>query len=112
MQENKTASWQADLDAYLACHEQQDADTARRRRALLEAVHADHKEAAAWQRFLAHEEAAYADLGHGMLRQQPHLSQISLYHLYFWATQLVPRHANHHKEEYLHLWLGFARQQW
>ena len=111
-QEPKNICWQTDLAAYVSCHDATDQRTAQLRAGLLDAVTADPRDPTSWQRFLAHEEAAQIRPSSAHARQQPQISQISLYHLYFWATQLVPRQCNHQKEEYLLLWLGFARHQW
>jgi hypothetical protein len=105
-------SWLADLDAYIGTHPAgiHEADHTERH-GLVAAVKAAPQSAEAWRALLAFEEVHCSNL----TQQQPGAadpSRVSLYHLYFYATQLVPRNKNQHKEAYLQLWLGFARQQW
>ncbi|KAF8072718.1 MPS1 [Scenedesmus sp. PABB004] len=102
------SSWLADLDAYIATHEPGDAE----RRELVARVKGAPQSAAAWRALLAHEEACGNATQHG-LAPPADPGRVSLYHMYYWATQLVPRSSTaQHKEAYLQLWLGFARQQW
>ena len=68
-------------------------------------------------RFLAHEEAALAG---GDVAMTGELSErggagaragrprVSLFQLYKWATRVCPKSNG---QAYLHLWLGYARQQ-
>jgi len=101
-------SWLADLDAYVSSHP---GDDCHDRPGLVAAVKACPQSAEAWRALLAYEEAHSSNL----TQQQGATSdpsRVSLYHLYYYATQLVPRNKNQQKEAYLQLWLGFARQQW
>lgn len=109
----RASGWLADLDAYLAAPGHASGDPQRDQ--LVAAVQADPVSPEAWLAFLSAEDAAAgnmtaplpagADGGSGG-------SGVSLYHLYFWATQLVPRSKNQSKEAYIMLWLGYAKQQW
>ncbi len=71
-----------------------------------------------WLAFLTHEEACYGNATNplpgrpGCSGDTGPVGGVSLYHLYFWATQLIPRSAHQHKEEYIRIWLGYAKQQW
>jgi len=118
-------SWVTDLDAYLAASGGTcpDPATAAARRDLVAAVKASPSSPETWIAFLSAEEASGAGGGLtgaltgglGPLSAQGAGSGgtvITLYHLYFWATQLVPRARNQHLEDYVKLWLGYARQQW
>lgn len=100
----------ADLDAYVSSH-RGDHEASKERNGLVTAVHACPHSAEAWKAMLAYEEAHNSNSTQQQsLAADP--SRVSLYHLYYYATQLVPRNKNQHKEAYLQLWLGFARQQW
>lgn len=112
-------SWLADLDAYVSTHPVAAAgggehgSSNSERHGLVAAVQALPQSAEAWRALLAFEEAHSSNL----TQQQAagaaaDPARVSLYHLYYYATQLVPRNKNQHKEAYLQLWLGFARQQW
>lgn len=104
-------SWWPDLEAYVRGHPLGEEQSISERQGLLAAVKAAPQSADAWRALLAFEEAHSSNI----TQQQPgggDPSRVSLYHLYYWATQEVPRTKNQHKEAYLQLWLGFARQQW
>ena len=108
-------SWLADLDAYISSHPAgsvaDDEHGSSARHELVAAVKAAPHSAEAWRSLLAFEEAH----GSNLTQQQPGAAdpaRVSLYHLYYYATQLVPRNKNQQKEAYLQLWLGFAKQQW
>jgi hypothetical protein len=107
-------SWLADLDVYISTHPtviQGDEHSSTERHGLVTAVQSSPQSAEAWRALLAFEEAHCSNV----TQQQPgggDPARVSLYHLYYYATQLVPRNNNQHKEAYLQLWLGFARQQW
>lgn len=79
-----------------------------RRQALLAAVKAAPGSADAWRAWLGYEEAAAGGAtSHGLGGSDS--GRLGLYHMYLWATQLVPRSKS---AAYLQLWLGYARQQW
>lgn len=108
-------SWLADLDAYITSHPAAgghgEQHSSSERQGLVAAVKACPQSAEAWRALLAYEEAHSSNL----TQQQPgggDPTRVSLYHLHYYATQLVPRNKNQQKEAYLQLWLGFARQQW
>lgn len=109
------ASWLPDLEAYLKghpiCSGGDEEHSVSERQGLVAAVKAAPQSAEAWRALLIFEEAHSSNI----TQQQPgggDPSRVSLYHLYYWATQEVPRSKNQQKEAYLQLWLGFARQQW
>ncbi|GBF89221.1 serine threonine kinase family [Raphidocelis subcapitata] len=111
-----TPSWVADLEAYLGSNPGAPcADPAARRDAVA-ALKAAPASPDAWLAFLSAEESGGGGLTGaicgGGTAQLAGAGGISLYHLYFWATQLVPRAKNQHRDEYVRLWLGYARQQW
>lgn len=120
-------SWLTDLDAYLQSNSGAEPISVAARRDLVAAVKAQPSSPEAWLAFLSAEEAAGSGgltatlngVGTGALSfgggggALAHGSgSISLYHMYFWSTQLVPRARHQQKEEYVKLWLGYARQQW
>lgn len=105
------ASWLADLDAYIIstpAHE----DGSSTRQGLVAAVKAAPQSAEAWRALLAYEEAHSSNLTQQHLPGAADPARVSLYHLHYYATQLVPRNKNQQKDAYLQLWLGFAKQQW
>eukprot|EP00882_Tetradesmus_deserticola_P019626 GHRQ01021138.1.p1 GENE.GHRQ01021138.1~~GHRQ01021138.1.p1 ORF type:complete len:169 (+),score=62.37 GHRQ01021138.1:53-508(+) len=106
-----TATWAADLDAYIGSHEASPGSSSTEtRQRLVAGVKASPQSAEAWRALLAHEESHGSNMTHGL---QADPGRVSLYHIYYWATTLVPRSSSKiHKEAYLQLWLGFARQQW
>jgi hypothetical protein len=80
------------------------------RHKLVAGVKVSPQSAEAWRALLAYEESHGSNMTHGL---QADPGRVSLYHMYYWATTLVPRSSSKsHKEAYLQLWLGFARQQW
>lgn len=110
-------SWVTDLDAYLANNAGPCAADPAARHALAAAVKASPNTPDAWLAFLSAEEAGGAGAGGLTGALTGGLGggsggQITLYHMYFWATQLVPRARHQQQEEYVKLWLGYARQQW
>jgi hypothetical protein len=115
-------SWMTDLDAYLASSACPFPDpAAAARAALVAAVKAAPSSPEPWNALLSSEEAAGAGGLTGALTGglgplsgagAAGGAVITLYHLYFWATQLVPRARHQAKEEYVTLWMGYARQQW
>jgi hypothetical protein len=102
-------SWLADLDAYNTRHAPAEPEDAQRRQLLLQALQEQPAAPEAWLALLAHEEAIAKALG---APDCPERAGVSLYHLYYWATQVVPRAKNQQREEYVRLWLGYARHQW
>lgn len=112
----RAPSWLADLDAYLASHASSPATALDHRQALMCAVKADPLSPEAWLAFLSNEEAAYGNVTAslpGVAPGEPGSGGgISLYHMFYWATQLVPRSKNQFKDAYIQLWLGYAKQQW
>lgn len=103
-------SWVADLDAYIASHE---GTPGGDRHTLVSNVKLNPQSAEAWRSLMAYEESHSANNTYGLhAATAVDNNKVSLYHVYYWATQLVPRSKNQHKEAYLQLWLGFARQQW
>lgn len=101
-------TWVADLEAYLAAHCATPPQAGDVRHQLVSSLKSQPTAAEAWHAFLSHEEARHGNItgshtDHG---------GVSLYHLYFWAVHLVPRSKNQNKDEYIQLWLGYARQQW
>ncbi|KAF6261004.1 hypothetical protein COO60DRAFT_832255 [Scenedesmus sp. NREL 46B-D3] len=106
-----TATWAADLDAYIGSHEGSPSGSSTEvRQRLVAGVKASPQSAEAWRALLAYEESHGSNMTHGL---QADPGRVSLYHMYYWATTLVPRSSSKsHKEAYLQLWLGFARQQW
>jgi hypothetical protein len=64
---------------------------------------------ATWLAFLQHEEHNIAASGpHNIARAR---GGVTLFKLYDWATKTVPRSGNSKVEDYLRLWLGYAREQ-
>jgi hypothetical protein len=106
-----SATWAADLDAYIGSHEgSPGGSSTEARHRLVAGVKASPQSAEAWRALLAFEESHGSNMTHGL---QADPGRVSLYHMYYWATTLVPRSSSKsHKEAYLQLWLGFARQQW
>lgn len=103
-------SWLTDLDAYLHAS----SVPTEGRHELVAAVKASPASAEAWVALLSAEEAAGGGgLTSGLTGGLTGGGGVSLYHMYYWATQLVPRGGAHQsKEDYVRLWLGYARQQW
>jgi len=102
-------SWVADLNAYIAGQQGSPTSSSTDGRVpLVAAVKSNPQSAEAWGALLAHEEAHGSSTTHG-LHSASDSSKITLYHLYIWATQLVPRSRD---GMYLQLWLGYAKQQW
>jgi hypothetical protein len=102
-------SWVADLNAYIAGQQgSPNSSSTDSREPLVAAVKSNPQSAEAWGALLAHEEAHGCNTTHG-LHSGADSGKITLYHLYFWATQLVPRSRD---GMYLQLWLGYAKQQW
>lgn len=105
-------SWVADLDSYLSSHEGTPNSSTDARHELVACVKANPQSAEAWRSWLAYEEAHCGNITHSW-QAAADPGKVSLYHMYYWATTLVPRSSSKsHKEAYLKLWLGFARQQW
>lgn len=105
-------SWIADLDAYLASHEGSPGSSKAIRVELASRVKCNVQSAEAWRDLLAYEELHGGNITHSLQLGETDNGRVSLYHIYYWATQLVPRSKNQHKDAYLQLWLGFTRQQW
>jgi hypothetical protein len=107
-------TWLADLESYLATS----FVPSEGRHDLAAAVRAAPSAPATWLAFLSAEEAAGGGALAGGLTGGLAVGGggggggVSLYHLYYWATQLVPRAKHQGDEEYVRLWLGYARQQW
>ncbi|WIA28772.1 hypothetical protein OEZ86_011304 [Tetradesmus obliquus] len=106
-----SGTWSADLDAYIGSHEgSPGGSSTETRHRLVAGVKASPQSAEAWRALLAYEESHGSNMTHGL---QADPGRVSLYHMYYWATTLVPRSSSKsHKEAYLQLWLGLARQQW
>ncbi len=105
----RTLSWLADLNAYVAKHGQVSLEDGDRRGKLLQKLQENPTSADAWLAFLAHEEEIAKATQNIRVCDN---SGVSLYHLFYWATQVVPRAKNQSREEYIKLWLGYARHQW
>jgi hypothetical protein len=105
----RTLSWLADLNAYVTKHGRVSPEDGDKRQKLLQELQEQPTTANAWLAFLTHEEeiAVSTQTGH-----PADSTGVSLYHLFYWATQVVPRAKNQTKEEYVKLWLGYARHQW
>ena len=80
-----------------------------RRSDLVRALKANPQCPESWWGFLKHEEAVLAN-GTGSLQRSSRHS--TLFHLFSLATQTIPRQGNYENPAYLHIWLGYARQQW
>ncbi|WIA08718.1 hypothetical protein OEZ85_008142 [Tetradesmus obliquus] len=106
-----SGTWSADLDAYIGSHEgSPGGSSTETRHRLVAGVKARPQSAEAWRALLAYEESHGSNMTHGL---QADPGRVRLYHMYYWATTLVPRSSSKsHKEAYLQLWLGLARQQW
>jgi hypothetical protein len=104
----------ADLEAYLASTPAAPCADPAARRESVAALKAAPASPEAWLAFLSAEESGGGLTGVlcGGTAQLGSAGGVSLYHLYFWATQLVPRARHQHRDEYVRLWLGYARQQW
>lgn len=84
-----------------------------RRGDLMNALKANPQSAEAWWDFLKYEEGVLAsNTGNLLGSQRGSRHSISLFHLFSLATQTIPRQGNYENPAYLHIWLGYARQQW
>jgi len=81
-----------------------------RRADLVKALKANPQCPEAWWDFLRYEEGVLAQNTGTLQRSSRH--SISLFHLFSLATQTIPRRGNYENPAYLHIWLGYARQQW
>lgn len=83
---------------------------------LVAAVKADPLSPEAWLVFLLGEEAHQGALTGTLPGQAVNggdAGGISLYHLYFWATQLLqPSSKYRSNESFIRLWIGYATHQW
>lgn len=62
-----------------------------------------------WWDFLSQEESCSQSNGDG---HKTGRNSVSLFHLFALATQTVPRQGNYGNAAYLHIWIGFAENQW
>ena len=80
---------------------------------LVKAVRENTASPEAWWEFLKHEEQLQGtNTGHLQSQARSERGTITLYHLFALATKTIPRQSNYKNKAYLHLWLGYARQQW
>ena len=104
------------LEKSLACYLQPDGSTPPaiqlHRQRLVKAVKADPSSPEVWWEFLQHEEGLQAATDSLTNQQRWGRGNVTLYHLFCLAVQAVPRQSNYKNEAYLHIWLGYARQQW
>ncbi|BDA45731.1 probable dual specificity protein kinase Ttk at C-terminar half [Coccomyxa sp. Obi] len=114
---NGSQSWEEDVKSYVQCqgsaaepfHSQRCALSS----ALLSTSITDFEAAERWWAFLSNEEAALAGAGANVTLElnvgaKTGRQAISLFQLYKWATRVLPKSTS---EEYLLLWLGYARHQ-
>jgi serine/threonine-protein kinase TTK/MPS1 len=104
-----SASWEVDLDSYIANPGSNASPTAiqSKRATLVAAIHADHQSPDTWWAFFQHEEYL-SSTDHF----PPSRNNTYLFELYRWATKLIPRQGNHTKDSFVKIWIGFGRQQW
>jgi hypothetical protein len=104
------------VEAYAASHPCTSPEAhAGQRQQLLAALKADPLSPEAWLAFLSAEEAQQGSWTSGLPGAAPtsDAGAVTLYHLYFWATQLLqPSSRYRSNEAFIQLWLGFATQKW
>lgn len=87
---------------------------AAQRKVLMDIVLENPTSPEAWCRFLESEEAISGQAAplDAAIKQQLAARNISLYHLFHKATELVQRGKGKASEAYVKIWLGYARHQW